>query len=66
MMYSGNAGGNGQNITARSYANPGVDGYSLTVGSYAGPVVVKHRHRPMVRRTDGGKIPSPSARNRRR
>jgi hypothetical protein len=50
----------------RMVRQTGVNGYIIIVVSYAGPVVVRHRHCRMVRRANGGKIPSPPARNRRR
>jgi len=43
-----------------------VDGRIVTAGRFAGPTVVTYRHRQMLRQTDGGKIPSPSVRSRRR
>jgi len=43
----------------------GGKGCIITAGWYAAPVVVRYRHCRMVCRTDGGKIPSPPARNRR-
>jgi hypothetical protein len=50
----------------RMVRQAGVNGYIITTGLYARPTVVKHRHRRMLRGTDGGKILSPPERNRRR
>jgi hypothetical protein len=50
----------------RMVRQAGVNGYIITTRLYARPAVAKHRHRRMLRRTDGGKILSPPERNRRR
>ena len=44
----------------------GSKGRIITAGWYAAPAVVRYHHRSMVRRTDGGKIPSPPVLYRRR
>jgi hypothetical protein len=55
------AGIDGRIITAGWYAKPVSKDTSSLPDGYAGPVVVRYRHRRMVRWTDGGKMPSLSA-----
>jgi hypothetical protein len=55
------AGIDGCIINVGRYAEPVSKDTSSLPDGYAGPVVVRYRHRHMVRRTNGGKIPSLSA-----
>jgi len=49
----------------RIVRRPGGERRIIIARWYAAPAVVRYRHCRMVRRTNGGKIAPPSARNRR-